>query len=85
MKSCSWLNRGDLLVYFSDEQLIQAWKELPDKEQLMLYLIDVEQLSREKVAAIMDVPTTTVKKRAEWARTELKKKLVSCCQMAGMH
>ncbi len=58
-------------MYFSDEQLIKAWKELPDQERLMLYLIDVEQLSRKKVAAIMDIPAATVGKQADWARAEL--------------
>jgi DNA-directed RNA polymerase specialized sigma24 family protein len=79
------LNYGDLLVDLSDEQLIKAWKGLPDKERLMLYLIDVDQLSREKVAAIMRIPVVIVKNRTTWARAELKKKLLSYRQVVEMH
>lgn len=60
---------------FSDEQLIRAWRELPEKERLMLYLIDVEQLSLENAAAIVRRPIVIVKKRTDWARTALKEKL----------
>jgi DNA-directed RNA polymerase specialized sigma24 family protein len=74
--SSSWLNRWSLLVDFSDEQLIRAWKQLPDKERLTLYLIDVEQFSREKVAAIMGMPELIVEYQADRARAELKK---NCC------
>jgi DNA-directed RNA polymerase specialized sigma24 family protein len=58
---------------FSDEQLIKAWKELPEKERLMLYLIDVEQLSLENVAAIARRPAEIVKERTDWARAALKR------------
>lgn len=80
MKSFSWLNRED----FSDEQLIRAWKELPDKERLVLYLIDVEQFSRKKVAEIMGIPAATLGKQADWARAELKRTLLSYYQTVGM-
>ncbi len=70
---------------FSDEQLIRAWKELPDKERLVLYLIDVEQISRKKVAEIMGVPAATVRKQADWARAELKRTLLLYCQMVRMN
>ncbi len=70
---------------FSDEQLIRAWKELPDKERLVLYLIDVEQISRKKVAEIMGIPSATVGKKADWARAELKRTLLSYCQTVRIH
>ena len=62
---------------FSDEQLVRAWKELPDEQRLTLFLIDVEQLSEEKVAEIMGVPRVIVKNRAIWTKVLLKKKLLS--------
>ena len=65
---------------FSDEQLVRAWKELPDEQRLTLFLIDVEQFSEEKVAEIMGVPRVIVKNRAIWARVLLKKKLLSYCR-----
>jgi len=73
----SWLSYGNRLMDFSDEQLIKAWKELPEKERLMLYLIDVEQLSPENVAAIVRRPVVIVNKRTDWARVLLKKELRS--------
>jgi DNA-directed RNA polymerase specialized sigma24 family protein len=76
MKSFSWFNHGDLLVDFSDERLIRAWKKLPDKERLVLYLIDVEQISRKKVAEIMGIPVAAVGKQVDWARAELKRTLL---------
>lgn len=84
IKSLSWLNSGDCCVDYSDEQLIQAWKELLDEERLILYLIDVEQLSLRKTAAIMDMSASVVKNRSDQARAELKEKLRSCCQRAKM-
>ncbi len=77
MKNFSWSNFCGMHVYFSDEQLIRAWKELPEKERLTLYLIDVEQLSWKKVVAILRIPAATVTKQVAWARAELKRKLSS--------
>ena len=65
---------------FSNEQLVRAWKELPDEQRLTLFLIDVKQLSEGKVAEITGVPIVIVKNRAIWARVLLKKKLLSYCQ-----
>ena len=82
IKSLSLLSSGDCCVDYSDEQLIQAWKELLDEERLILYLIDVEQLSLGKMAAIMRMPAPIVKNRADQARAELREKLRSCRQRA---
>ncbi|MHC4105535.1 MAG: RNA polymerase sigma factor [Planctomycetota bacterium] len=70
---------------FSDEQLVRSWKELPDKERLILYLIDVEQISRKKVAEIMGISAATVGKQTDWARAELKRTLLSYYHTAGMN
>ncbi len=71
-------------MIFSDEQLIEAWKELSEDDRLMLYLLDVQQLSQGKVAMIMGVPTIVVKYRAGWARTQLKKELVAHWRIAEL-
>ncbi len=83
--SISCLSRSSLLMDISDEQLIRAWKELPDKERLVLYLIDVEQISRKKLAEIMGIPAATVGKQADWARAELKRTLLSYYQTVRIH
>jgi DNA-directed RNA polymerase specialized sigma24 family protein len=70
---------------FSDEQLIRAWKELPEKERLMLYLIDVEQLSLENVAAIIRRPIGIVKKRTNWARAALKENIRFLSRLGDPH
>ncbi len=78
-----WSNCEDLLANFSDEQMIMALRELPDEQRLTLFLIDVEQLSQEDVAEIMDVPVGTVKSRTSRARAILKTKLFSYAKEMG--
>ena len=73
----------DLLENFSDEQVVRALKELPDEKRLTLFLIDVEQLSQEEVAEIMDVAVGTVKSRTSRARVVLKEKLLSYAKEMG--
>lgn len=79
----SWSNCKDLLENFSDEQVIKALRELPGEQRLTLFLIDVEQLSQEEVAKIMDIPTGTVKSRTSRARARLKIKLFSHAKEMG--
>lgn len=74
----------DSAMIFSDTILIKAWKELPEDDRLMLYLVDVERLSQEKVAMIMGHPTVVVKYRTGWARTQLKKELAAGCRTAEL-
>ncbi len=67
----------DLPVIFSHNQIVSAWRELPDKERLMVLLVDMRQLGVEKVAEIMNRPVATVKKEVGQARALVKKKLLS--------
>lgn len=64
-------------VKFSHKQVVGAWRELPDKERLMVLLVDMRQLSVEKVAEIMNRPVATVINEVGQARALLKKKLLS--------
>ena len=79
----TWSDAEDLLENFSDDQIIEAMRQLPDDQRLTLYLIDVEQLSQQEVADITDVAVGTVKSRTSRARTELKKRLTSYAQERG--
>jgi len=78
-----WSNCEDLLENFSDEQVIRALRELPGEQRLTLFLVDVEQLSQEEVAKIMDIPTGTVKSRTSRARARLKIRLFSHAKNMG--
>ncbi len=79
----TWSDAEDLLDNFSDDQIIQAMRQLPDDQRLTLYLIDVEQLSQQEVAEITGVAVGTVKSRTSRARTELKKRLTSYAREMG--
>ena len=79
----SGLEHDDLLELFSDEQVIQALKYLPEDQRMTLLLIDVEQMSQAEVAEITGVAVGTVKSRASRGRTELKKILESYAREMG--
>ena len=76
----SWTNARDMLDNFSDEQVIKALNKLPDDQRLTLYLVDVEGLSHDDVAQIMEIAVGTVKSRTSRARAELKDILASYAQ-----
>ena len=77
-------NCDDLLENFSDEQIIKALKSLPPQQRFPLFLVDVERLSHEEAAEIMDVPVGTIKSRTSRARTILKQKLFSHAKEMGL-
>ena len=79
-----WSNAEDLIDNFSDENVIEALKSLPDQQRFTLYLIDVEGLSQEDVARITDVATGTVKSRTSRARMALKKSLTDYARDMGL-
>jgi RNA polymerase sigma-70 factor (ECF subfamily) len=70
-----WIDSRDLLENFADEEVIKALSELPADQRLTLYLVDVEQMSHEEAADILDVPVGTVKSRASRARHMLSDRL----------
>ncbi len=67
-------------MMFSDNQVVSAWRELPDKERLILLLVDLRHLGVEKVAEIMNKPVATIKKEVGRARTMVRKKILSDLQ-----
>jgi RNA polymerase sigma-70 factor (ECF subfamily) len=78
-----WSDAEDLLQNFSDEQIIQAMRQLPDDQRLTLFLVDVEQLSQQEVADITGVAAGTVKSRTSRARRELKNRLMPYAKEMG--
>jgi len=79
-----WSNSEDLLENFSDEQVINALRELPEDQRLTLFLIDVEQLSQNEVAEIMGIAVGTVKSRTSRGRVTLKRTLASHAKEIGL-
>jgi RNA polymerase sigma-70 factor (ECF subfamily) len=78
-----WSDAEDLLENFSDGQIIQAMRQLPDDQRLTLFLVDVEQLSQHEVADITGVAVGTVKSRTSRARSELKNRLMPYAKDMG--
>jgi RNA polymerase sigma-70 factor (ECF subfamily) len=79
----AWSDAEDLLDNFSDAQVIDALRRLPEDQRLTLFLIDVEQLNQEEVAEITGVAVGTVKSRTSRARNELKHHLLSYAKEMG--
>ena len=84
MEETVWSNAWDILDNFSDEQVIQALSQLPDDQRLALFLADVEQLTLEEVAKIMDVPAGTIKSRTSRARAFLRRMLRAHAKKLGL-
>jgi len=78
-----WSDAEDLLENFSDEQVIDALRRLPEDQRLTLFLIDVEQLDQQEVAEITGVAVGTVKSRTSRARNELRSHLLSYAKEMG--
>lgn len=78
-----WSDAENLLENFSDEQVIDALRRLPEDQRLTLFLVDVEHLNQQEVAEITGVAVGTVKSRTSRARNQLKSQLLSYAQEMG--
>lgn len=78
-----YTNAEDMLGSFSDEQVIESLKSLPENQRLALFLMDIEQLTQEEAATVLGVPVGTVKSRTSRARANLKVKLLSHAKALG--
>lgn len=78
-----WTNAEDILENFADGDVISAMRQLPDDQRLTVFLVDVEQLSHEEVAEIMDVAVGTVKSRSSRARNNLRNRLLAHARDLG--
>ena len=78
-----WSDAEDLLENFSDEQVIDALRRLPEDQRLTLFLVDVEQMDQQEVAEITGVAVGTVKSRTSRARNELRSHLLSYAKEMG--
>jgi len=65
-----------LLEAFSDQQVIDALKALPEEIRWTLLLVDVEGLGVQETAQILQVPDGTIKSRAHRGRAMLRRTLL---------
>lgn len=71
-----WERPEAALDAFSDRQVIDALKQLPEEIRLTLLLVEVEGLDQREAATILDVPVGTVKSRAHRGRAMLREALL---------
>ena len=69
-------NPESVLSSFSNQQVIDALKKLPEEIRLTLLLVDVEGLDQQEVARILEVPVGTIKSRAHRGRGMLREQLL---------
>ena len=67
-----WSDPEALLQEFSDRQVIDALKKLPEEIRWTLLLVDVEGIDQAEAAAILEVPVGTIKSRAHRGRAMLR-------------
>ncbi len=72
-----------ILERFSDERVIDALMELKEPQRMALFLTDVEGLSQEEVAEVLNVAVGTVKSRVSRARAILRDKLANHAREMG--
>ena len=78
-----WQDPQAMLAQIDDPHLIEALKSLSDSIKWTLLLVDVEGLSHQEAAEIMEVPVGTVKSRAHNGRRMLRDRLVEVARLRG--
>jgi len=71
----AWDDPAGMLERFSDREMIEALKSLPEEIRWSLLLVDVEGLDGAAAAAVMGVPEGTVKSRLHRGRGMLRQRL----------
>jgi RNA polymerase sigma-70 factor (ECF subfamily) len=70
-----WNEPEAVLQEFSDQQVIEALKKLPEEIRWTLLLVDVEGMDQADAATILGVPVGTIKSRAHRGRGMLREAL----------
>ena len=70
-----WSEPEAVLQEFSDQQVIEALKKLPEEIRWTLLLVDVEGMDQADAATILGVPVGTIKSRAHRGRAMLREAL----------
>ncbi len=69
-------NPQDVLNRFADQDIIDALQCLSEEVRWTLLLVDVEELTHDEVATILDVPVGTIKSRTHRGRAMLRRALL---------
>lgn len=67
-----WTEPEDLLARFADQQIIDALRLLPEGYRWALMLVDVQSLTVDDAASVLDVAPGTVKSRLHRGRAMLR-------------
>jgi RNA polymerase sigma-70 factor (ECF subfamily) len=67
-----WSKPEELLNDFSDQQVINVMRQLPEEIRWTLLLVDVQGLGQQEVAEILDIPLGTVKSRVHRGHAMMK-------------
>lgn len=70
-----WEHPEEILQQFSDRQIVQALRHLPEDIRWTLLLVDIEGMEHADAAMILDIPVGTVKSRAFRGRSMLREAL----------
>jgi RNA polymerase sigma-70 factor (ECF subfamily) len=71
-QAVEWTSPTDLLNDFSDQQIIDAMRKLPEEICWTLLLVDVQGLGQQEAAEILDIPLGTVKSRLHRGHSMVK-------------
>ena len=66
---------GDFFKSIVDDEILSAIEELPDEYRMAVVLSDLEDLTYNEIAEVMEVPVGTVKSRLFRGRRQLQKRL----------
>ncbi len=66
---------GDFFKSIVDDEILSAIEELPDEYRMAVVLSDLEDLTYNEIAELMEVPVGTVKSRLFRGRRQLQKRL----------
>jgi RNA polymerase sigma-70 factor (ECF subfamily) len=72
-----------ILTAFSDQEMIDALQRLPEEIRWTLLLVEVEGLTQEDAAGLLDVPVGTIKSRAHRGRAMLRQALAPLAAAAA--
>lgn len=71
-----WENPEGLLEAFSDPDIIDALRKLPEEIRWTLLLVDVEGMDHQDAASVLEVPIGTIKSRTHRGRVMLRETLL---------
>jgi RNA polymerase sigma-70 factor (ECF subfamily) len=71
-----WIEPQGILQSFSDQEVIDALRKLPEDIRWTLLLVDVEEMDHADAAGILSVPVGTIKSRAHRGRAMLREALL---------